>query len=1241
MAVKRSTSVRTKLGATLMLMGLLSAILGAVAGAVDLSPDPGGANTGGFEVDGNLVVDGTGTTDWASFVGSAYVGVDDTHDSGVGGQENEPENYKCNGGGANPGKANFLRVYGNTRVEGGKSYLDLAYVRDATRGDTYLNFEFNRNPAAGYQFPADIDTPEERALYATSGAPQPCPFVNREVGDLLIAYSYPGGADPASITLHDWDGDNWIAIADILLPDPLGAGTSADGNVQSVVDPFGFGTFDGRAFGEFSINLAMLDYQMGGGLGCPGFATLNVRSRSSSAVTSSLQDRLETTPFDVSNCASIKIKKVDDSQPAVAQQGAVYGLYDSLAKAQAVASQTDAAAIAAAVSTCITGVDGTCVLDSADPDQDYWITEITPPAGLLPSTEVRAVSKDDLDLLTELDLTGTPFVNDVPVGNVTVIKRLFEGNDEVTPDQLSDLDGITFTLEQSSATAKTHPAGSDATCTIVGGAGECTISSVRLGTYQITETLPATAPDGMGVGTSPSVTLTTHGQTVTAYYDNPLSPLQLTLDKAGPDTAVIGDVITYTFTITTTGPALTITSIEEVTEPPNFADRCDTSALTAPAESSGDGDALLEVGEVWGSTCQHTVTAADVNDADGANLQNKARVTAKDAVGRTVVATDTHTVAINLPGVSIVKTTSTPVVDSGEEVRFRIVVENDGNADATDVAFADDLPDGVSWSIDGVTPAGCGLDASNDLACSGLTVPADGSVQIDLVGTSDADDCPSITNPSFTMTAQNDVNPQDNQTVDVTIAVRCPDVRVTKVADAASIDAGDEAGFTITVTNDGPGAAHNVSFDDVLPAGVSWSMDPAVPGCAITGSTLSCSFATLASGASKTIHVVGTTDNAECPSITNPSFTASARNEAQTALGNNTPGDVTITVTCALPPLPPPPPPPAPVLDPLISLVKDGPAFAHRGDTITYTFVVKNTGQTALVNVTLIDPICDEGTIQQLRIIPAPSTTAPSTTAPTTTAPTTTAPTTTQAPTTTEGFQDASLGASDVLVSSAVLNVGDVWELECTRIIRDDDPDPLPNTARVVGTEVVPTGSSATNGPSLAHRIFAAPRTVFAEDDHLVDLLNPGIGVVKTVDDATPALGQTITFTYRVTNTGDADLVSVTVVDDQLGLIGTIARLEQGESVLLTKTMVVAADSPLINIATASGSDELGRVVEGIDDATITIVGGTVVEPIPLPRTGAESRVLLLLAGALLLIGGVLIATDGQLTARHAARDMR
>ena len=87
---------------------------------------------------------------------------------------------------------------------------------------------------------------------------------------------------------------------------------------------------------------------------------------------------------------------------------------------------------------------------------------------------------------------------------------------------------------------------------------------------------------------------------------------------------------------------------------------------------------------------------------------------------------------------------------------------------------------------------------------------------------------------------------------------------------------------------------------DPLPAGIDWSESEA--DCSISGvvgsEVLDCSVpGTMASGASKTYHVTGTTDKTDCGVVDNTA-TVSATNEPTSANGNNSdPGDV--TVKCA------------------------------------------------------------------------------------------------------------------------------------------------------------------------------------------------------------------------------------------------------------------------------------------------------------------------------------------------------
>jgi uncharacterized repeat protein (TIGR01451 family) len=110
---------------------------------------------------------------------------------------------------------------------------------------------------------------------------------------------------------------------------------------------------------------------------------------------------------------------------------------------------------------------------------------------------------------------------------------------------------------------------------------------------------------------------------------------------------------------------------------------------------------------------------------------------------------------------------------------------------------------------------------------------------------------------------------------------KAPNVTILKTANPAGpVSAGSDIGFDITVSNTGAAGATNVVITDSLPASdglttgtLDWSINPAVSGCSITGSVgsevLGCTFATLASGASVTIHITSDTTAADCGVVSN------------------------------------------------------------------------------------------------------------------------------------------------------------------------------------------------------------------------------------------------------------------------------------------------------------------------------------------------------------------------------------
>ena len=156
------------------------------------------------------------------------------------------------------------------------------------------------------------------------------------------------------------------------------------------------------------------------------------------------------------------------------------------------------------------------------------------------------------------------------------------------------------------------------------------------------------------------------------------------------------------------------------------------------------------------------------------------------------------------------------------------------------------------------------------------------------------------------------------------------------------------------------------------------------------------------------------------------------------------------------------------------------------------------------------------------------------------------------------------------------LDVSETWTFTATWTVAAT-PDPLVNTV---------TASGDSGGT-----------TYTDDDDHTLDVLGSGINVTKS-GPATAGIGELVTYTFTVTNSGEVPLSNVTVVDDvagtatyQSGDTNTDNKLDVSETWTFTATWTVAATpDPLVNTVTASG-DSGGTTYTDDDDHTLDVLG--------------------------------------------------
>ncbi|MEX0983448.1 MAG: CARDB domain-containing protein [Actinomycetota bacterium] len=612
----------------------------------------------------------------------------------------------------------------------------------------------------------------------------------------------------------------------------------------------------------------------------------------------------------------------------------------------------------------------------------------------------------------------------------------------------------------------------------------------------------------------------------------------LMVTKEADDATVnAGDDIGYTITVTNFGEGTARGVVLNDTLPTNDGLAWTIDGGTGAAKCSiAGGDLTCNFGDMapTGPTSSYTVHISSPTTADTCGVvRNYASATSTNDGNPSVGPVD---IEVLCPDVTVEKTADDDTIDAGDLAEFTIVITNAGDGIARDVMLEDTLPTGVAWSEDS---ADCSI-AGGLLTCDFGDLEAGESRTIHVWGTTDATDCGVLVNVA-TVSASNeaDDDAEDNQS-EATITVECPAIDIEKTADAEQVDAGEPIGFTITVTNSGPGDAYDVAVSDTLPAnpGLAWTIDSqSGEACFIEEGELSCSLGTMLAGDTYEAHISSDTDFRACGVVDNTATVTISNGEGDE-------DDADLTVNCP---------------DLGIDIEKGGPDLAHVGDIITYTFDVTLTTPETLYDVVVTDPNCNEG---------APV------------------------------YQSGDDG-------DGALETEEVWSYTCSHLVTEDDPDPLPNTATVVG--------HSDDG-----------REVSDEDDHVVDLIHPDIRIVKTVNPISGEPGDTVTYTYKVTNTGDTTLYDVTIVDDVLGEIGNIPVLEPGQTVTLTKDWVLPSDDVLvINVAVATGEDVLGEEVSDDDDAVVTIVEALnpPTPPGPTAFTGTDAVRYGMIAAMLLGLG--------------------
>lgn len=641
-----------------------------------------------------------------------------------------------------------------------------------------------------------------------------------------------------------------------------------------------------------------------------------------------------------------------------------------------------------------------------------------------------------------------------------------------------------------------------------GNGGSTTLEALLdFGTYDVTELLPdgtiyevknitCVDPTG-GTSTDPNLQTASIGlaeaDIVTCTFTNKvISQPSITLTKLADPTTMFepGGPVTYTVEVLNTGNVpVTLTSLADV------VGAAETDLLGEPG-CNPKPTGPISVGESYSCTFQMTVEGIG-----GYEETDTVTAVVVDEEGNESSAENSATVVLIPfnPSIQVVKTgspSSGAVV--GETITYDYTVTNTGDVTLINVSLDDDKLGGITLSDD----AGDGID---------VLAPGDSESGQATHQVTQADiDAGSLTNVATALGIDpkgGEVSGTDDETV--TFAQEAA-LEVVKTAEpAVSAIVGERIVYTYVVTNTGSVTLTNVTLDDDIEGPIALDRTTLAPGESASGSAT---------------HIV-TQDEFDAGSLTN---TATATGTDP----NNNEVSATDQATVRF------------VHTPAIDVVKtashiDG---VNIDDAITYTYVVTNTGNVTLTNVTLDDDI--EGPIALDRTTLAPG--------------------------------ESTTGTATHIASQ--LNV---------------DTGSLRNVATATGTPPA--------GPPVSDT-----------DDAVVTFLQaPAIDLDKSVSDdngGDVSLGDKLTYSFQVTNTGNLTLHTVSVVDPMPGLSAITCpktTLAPGESMPCTATYTVTqADvdaGQVDNTATASGTASNGSKVSDEDSASIPVAQhpGIAIEKMP------------------------------------------
>ncbi|QSF47685.1 DUF11 domain-containing protein [Paenibacillus tianjinensis] len=433
------------------------------------------------------------------------------------------------------------------------------------------------------------------------------------------------------------------------------------------------------------------------------------------------------------------------------------------------------------------------------------------------------------------------------------------------------------------------------------------------------------------------------------------SPVLGIVKSANTSNATVGDQITYTLQIANTGNIGAATTLtDNIPAGSTYVPGSFTVNGTPVAGNPATGIGIGTIPAGGSSTVQFRVVVNSLPSPPQLVDQATAAYTFLVPDGRTVsgsAASNTLTIPVTLPNVTVVKTASFPDVAVDDTLQYTSVISNNGVAAVTNVILSDPIPAGSTFVTGSVIVAGTSRPTADPATGISIgTIAAGASVTVIFqVAISSIPAASQLSNRSsasyssgaFTAITQSNI---------VATPVFQPVIGILKSASPASATVSGNVLYTLQVKNSGNIAAA-VTVSDNIPSGSAFiSGSVTVNGVVRPGeSPLSgIALGSIAPGTTFTVTFLTSVESLPSPAVLTDQGSSSYT--YQLPSGRLLAGSsVSNTVTL-------------PVSAPNITLLKSANLAAIAvGEYITYTLSVSNPSGVSVNNVVVSDPIPEGG----------------------------------------------------------------------------------------------------------------------------------------------------------------------------------------------------------------------------------------------------------------------------------------